>query len=225
MPRWPRCSTHSTRPPASGILGDGTAARSAEKTRLSKDALCNALPLDIQAGVPFNGFPMAPLVYTRQDSAFGPLLLLARDGYLTGLYFADRAHAPGIAPAWRHEDAAPIFIQVRLQLTEFAAGHRFSFSVPYVLNGTPFQRQVWREIAAVPYGETRSYGGLAARLGAFPRAVGTATGRNPISLIVPCHRVVGASGALTGYAGGLERKQRLLELETASFATCHAIAA
>jgi methylated-DNA-[protein]-cysteine S-methyltransferase len=168
---------------------------------------------------------MAPIVYARQESAFGPLLLLARDGCLIGLYFADRAHAPGIGPAWQHEEKVPVFTQVRLELEEFASGHRTSFTVPYVLTGTPFQRQVWRDIAAIPFGETWSYGGLAARLGAFPRAVGTATGRNPISLIVPCHRVVGASGALTGYAGGLERKKRLLELEAATFATCHAIAA
>ena len=167
---------------------------------------------------------MPPIVYARQESTFGPLLLLSRDGCLTGLYFADRPHAPGIDPSWRHEPDAPIFTEVGRQLAEFAAGERMSFSVPLSLSGTPFQKQVWRDIAAIPFGETRSYGELAARLGAFPRAVGTATGRNPISLIVACHRVVGASGALTGYAGGLERKQRLLELER-SFATCHAVAA
>ena len=91
------------------------------------------------------------------------------------------------------------------------------------LTGTPFQRQVWREIAAIEYGQTRTYGEIAARMGAFARAVGAAAGRNPICLLIPCHRVIGASGALVGYAGGLHRKERLLELErVALYANCGA---
>ena len=153
--------------------------------------------------------------YGRHDSALGPLLLLARDGCLTGLFFADQPHAPAILPGWRSDDDAELFLEVMRELAEYAAGQRREFDVPVALTGTPFQRQIWREIASIPYGETRTYGELAARLGAFSRAVGSATGRNPISLLIPCHRVVGSNGALTGYAGGLERKRRLLELESA----------
>jgi methylated-DNA-[protein]-cysteine S-methyltransferase len=169
---------------------------------------------------------MHPTIYTRHDSAFGPLLLLARDGYLTGLYFADQAHAPAIEMGWRRDDDDALFAQTVREISEFAEGERHAFSLPFAAHGTPFQKQVWREIAAIPFGETRTYGEIASRLGAFARAVGSATGRNPLSLVVPCHRVVGANGALTGYAGGLQRKRRLLDLEnTAAFATCGAVAA
>jgi methylated-DNA-[protein]-cysteine S-methyltransferase len=169
---------------------------------------------------------MHPTIYTRHDSAFGPLLLLARDGYLTGVYFADQLHAPAIDIAWRRDDDDVLFAQTVREISEFASGERHAFSLPFAGVGTPFQKQVWREIAAIPFGETRSYGEIASRLGAFARAVGSAAGRNPLSLVVPCHRVVGANGALTGYAGGLERKRRLLELESAAaFASCSAVAA
>jgi methylated-DNA-[protein]-cysteine S-methyltransferase len=153
--------------------------------------------------------------YTRHESSLGPLLLVARDSALIGLYFADQPHAPNVS-AWKGDDDAEIFAQAIVQIDEFVAGHRRKFDVPVALTGTPFQRQVWREIAAIEYGETRSYGELAARLGAFARAVGAAAGRNPICLFIPCHRVVGATGALVGYAGGLFRKEHLLELERAS---------
>ena len=164
--------------------------------------------------------------YTLHETAFGPLLLLARDSALIGLYFADQPHAPAIDRGWRRDDEAEIFAHALREINEFAAGQRREFTVPVALTGTPFQRQVWREIAAIEYGQTRSYGEIAARLGAFARAVGTAAGRNPICLFIPCHRMVGANGALIGYAGGLQRKQRLLELErTAAFATCDVPAA
>ena len=156
---------------------------------------------------------MHPTIYTRHDSAFGPLLLLARDGYLTGLYFADQMHAPAIDTAWRRDDDDPLFTQTIREVSEFASGERHAFSLPFAASGTPFQKQVWREIAAIPFGETRTYGEIAARLGAFARAVGSATGRNPLSLVVPCHRVVGAGGVLTGYAGGTQAKSFLLEFE------------
>jgi len=169
---------------------------------------------------------MNPIIYTRHDSAFGPLLLLARDGYLTGLFFAEQAHAPAIDPRWRRDDDDSLFAQAVREVSEFASGDRHAFSLPFAATGTPFQKQVWREIAAIPFGETRTYGELASSLGAFARAVGSAAGRNPLSLIVPCHRVVGANGTLTGYAGGLQRKRRLLELErSAAFATCSAVPA
>jgi methylated-DNA-[protein]-cysteine S-methyltransferase len=151
--------------------------------------------------------------YTRRESPLGPLLLLARDGALIGLYFEDQAHAPTPESGWRRDGDAEIFLQAAREIDEFAAGHRREFDVPVALTGTPFQRQVWREIAAIEYGRTRTYGEIAARLGAFARAVGSAAARNPLCLLIPCHRVVGAGGALTGYAGGLLRKERLLELE------------
>ena len=101
------------------------------------------------------------------------------------------------------------------QLTEYFAGQRQVFDLPLDLRGTPFQQRVWQAVLVVPYGETRTYGQIAVAIGkpAAARAVGAANGRNPISIVVPCHRVIGASGSLTGYAGGLERKRLLLELE------------
>jgi methylated-DNA-[protein]-cysteine S-methyltransferase len=162
--------------------------------------------------------------YTRQESAFGPLLLRAQHGTLTGLFFAEQPHAPAIGTDWTRDDEADIFAQTLREVNEFAAGERHEFHMSAGLVGRPFQVQVWREIAAIPYGETRSYGEIARQLGASPRAVGSATGRNPLSLVIPCHRVVGTGGALTGYGGGLEIKKRLLELERAT-ANCTAVMA
>ena len=162
---------------------------------------------------------MSTTTYTRQESAFGPLLLRAQNGTLTGLFFAEQTHAPTIGTDWTRDDEADIFVQTLREVAEFAAGERQEFHVEAGLIGRPFQVQVWREIAAIPYGKTRTYGEIARQLGGSPRAVGTATGRNPLSLVIPCHRVVGAGGALTGYAGGLDRKRRLLELER-SAASC-----
>jgi methylated-DNA-[protein]-cysteine S-methyltransferase len=156
---------------------------------------------------------MSTTTYTRGDSAFGPLLLRAQHGTLTGLFFADRPHASAIGLDWTRDDEADIFVQTLREVNEFAAGERHEFHVDAGLAGRPFQVQVWREIAAIPFGETLSYGEISRQLGASPRAVGSATGRNPLSIIIPCHRVVGASGALTGYAGGLDLKKRLLALE------------
>jgi methylated-DNA-[protein]-cysteine S-methyltransferase len=109
----------------------------------------------------------------------------------------------------------PILVETERQLTEYFAGKRRSFSVPLDLRGTPFQRNVWEALLAIPFGETRTYGELAERLGnpQASRAVGAANGKNPVSIIVPCRRVIGATGKLTGFAGGLEAKARLLSLE------------
>jgi len=156
---------------------------------------------------------MQPTVYARHESAFGPLLLRARDNKLTGLWFADQAHAPQIGSDWKRDDGAGIFLRTIQQIDEFAKGKRRQFDVPYTMSGSPFQMLVWQSIAAIPFGQTQTYGDMARRLGAFPRAIGTAAGRNPICLLVPCHRVVGTNGALTGYAGGLARKAQLLNLE------------
>jgi methylated-DNA-[protein]-cysteine S-methyltransferase len=161
------------------------------------------------------------ILYARHESAFGPLLLRARDRKLTGLWFADQPHVPAIGSDWRRDDSAEIFTRTVREIAEFAKGERRTFDVPHALSGSPFQMLVWQSIAAIPFGETRTYGDIAQRLGAFSRAVGSAAGRNPICLLVPCHRVVGSNGALTGYAGGLDRKKQLLELETKrALATC-----
>jgi methylated-DNA-[protein]-cysteine S-methyltransferase len=121
---------------------------------------------------------------------------------------------PGPArPAWQRDDAA--FPDVRRQLGEYFAGERTTFELELHLDGTAFQRTVWHALTEIPYGETISYGELARRIGRpdRARAVGTANGQNPIAVIVPCHRVIGANGKLVGYGGGLENKRRLLDLE------------
>src|SRR5205807_5632410 len=119
-----------------------------------------------------------------------------------------------LEPGWRADRGA--FADVSRQLAEYFAGDRTAFNVPLAAGGTPFQRAVWEGLQDIPYGETVSYGELARRIGrpSAVRAVGLANGRNPIAVIVPCHRVIGADGTLTGYGGGIERKRLLLELET-----------
>ena len=154
--------------------------------------------------------------YTRYDTSLGPLYATARDGVLTGLYFDGGRHAPKIGPTWTEcaNHTAP-FAECGRQLREFLDGRRHEFDLPVAPQGTDFQKRVWREIARIPYGRTLSYAELAQRAGApaAARAAGAATGRNPLSIVVPCHRVIGAGGSLTGYAGGIERKTRLLEIE------------
>jgi methylated-DNA-[protein]-cysteine S-methyltransferase len=151
--------------------------------------------------------------HTVMDSPVGPLTLVAEDGTLAALYMQQQRHRPDPEVFGERDDAA--FVDVVGQLREYFAGQRRSFDVPLTLQGTPFQRQVWAALCEIPYGETTSYGELAARLGRpnAARAVGLANGRNPIGIIVPCHRVVGADGALTGYGGGLDRKEHLLAFE------------
>jgi len=154
-------------------------------------------------------------LHTTVDSPIGPLLLLADDegGPLRGLYMQAGLRPKRIDPRWR---AAPeAFDDVRVQLGEYFAGTREAFDLPLAPVGSPFQLAVWAQLRAIPYGETRTYGELAVRLGqpTAARAVGLANGDNPISVIVPCHRVIGADGSLTGFGGGLERKRILLDLE------------
>jgi methylated-DNA-[protein]-cysteine S-methyltransferase len=141
-------------------------------------------------------------------------LLAFGDGtYLHGLYMSGQKGEPSPASDWRRCDEA--FDAVRDQLAEYFAGERRSFDLLLRPAGTPFQTRVWHELAQIPFGATISYAQLAARVGkpGAARAVGHANGRNPIGIIVPCHRVIGASGALTGYGGGLENKRWLLEFE------------
>ena len=149
-------------------------------------------------------------------SPIGPLTLVAVDGALVGLRMAEHRHAPAPGSDEVPDDAA--FVDVAAQLTAYFAGGLDAFDVPLALGGTPFQQLVWTTLAEIPYGSTTTYGELAASIGqpGAARAVGLANGRNPVSIIVPCHRVVGADGSLTGYGGGTQRKRFLLELERGS---------
>jgi len=153
--------------------------------------------------------------FTRIATPAGTLFATAANGAITGLYFEDQKHFPPTADAWREDASAAPLAECARQVREYFEEKRTTFDLALAPEGTDFQRRVWREIARIPFGETITYGELAARAGApgSARAAGAATGRNPISIVVPCHRVVGSDGSLTGYAGGLARKARLLELE------------
>ena len=146
-------------------------------------------------------------------SPVGPLTLTARDGRLTRLHMDGQRHAPAGSPDGERDDAG--LAPVVEQLEAYFAGSRQAFDVPLDLAGTEFQRSVWAGLLEIPYGETMSYGELARRVGrpGASRAVGLANGRNPVAIIVPCHRVIGANGTMTGYGGGLDRKVWLLDHE------------
>ena len=149
------------------------------------------------------------------ESPHGPMLVTASEAGVTGVHFEGQKYFPGDDAESRRERRNPFLAQAVGELAEYFAGKRKRFEVALAPAGTPFQLAIWRAIATVPYGETISYGELARRAGApgHARAAGAATGRNPIGIIVPCHRIVGADGSLTGYAGGLSRKRALLALE------------
>ena len=151
----------------------------------------------------------------RIDSPVGPLLLAADDTGLRHIEFRDNRH-PANHADW-HGGDNEILHATALQLGEYFAGQRRSFDLPLSLQGTEFQLRVWRELAHIPYGETISYAQLAKRLGNpnGTRAVGAANGRNPLPIVLPCHRVIGADGAMVGFGGGLPIKQALLRLEGA----------
>jgi len=156
--------------------------------------------------------------HTVVDSPLGPITLLATNSRLTGLYLSERRHPPAPEVFGTEQsqapDAAP-FAAAAAQLGEYFAGRLTSFDLPVTMMGTAFQRLVWSALPDIPYGSTVSYRELAALIGrpSAARAVGLANGRNPVSIIVPCHRVIGSDGSLTGYGGGLERKRYLLDLE------------
>jgi methylated-DNA-[protein]-cysteine S-methyltransferase len=132
------------------------------------------------------------------------------------LHFHDEKHAPRQEADWQFDPDLPVFVRTRVQLDEYFAGERREFDVPIRPMGTAFQLRVWEVLLRIPYGVTTTYGAMAREIGqpTAMRAVGAANGRNPISIIVPCHRAIGADGTLTGYAGGLQRKRALLELES-----------
>jgi methylated-DNA-[protein]-cysteine S-methyltransferase len=154
------------------------------------------------------------LFYTTLESPIGELLLLGDSQRLRGLYMQRGRKPARVAPGWKRS-AAP-FSAAQEQLCQYFAGERQAFALPLELVGGEFELRVWNALLEIPYGETRSYGEIARRVGqpGAARAVGLANGRNPIAVIVPCHRVIGADGSLTGYGGGLERKRRLLQLES-----------
>jgi methylated-DNA-[protein]-cysteine S-methyltransferase len=149
--------------------------------------------------------------FTTVDSPIGELLLLSDGEALTGLSMQDASRPLPIDPGW--EPAA--LDEPRRELEEYFAGERTSFDLPLRPRGSAFQQAVWHALTGIPYGETRSYGEIARAIGKpdAVRAVGAANGANPIAVIVPCHRVIGADGSLTGFGGGLERKRTLLDLE------------
>jgi methylated-DNA-[protein]-cysteine S-methyltransferase len=152
--------------------------------------------------------------HTFIDTDLGRLTLTAEDGTLTGVYFPHHWRQP-TPERLGDEGFDPVFAKTEAQLTEYLAGDRQSFDLPLTLHGDDFQRRVWKLLEEIPYGATTTYGELADRLGnkALAQTVGKAVGDNPVSIVVPCHRVVGSDGKLTGYAGGLERKRALLDLE------------
>ena len=161
----------------------------------------------------FGGVPLVAQAVI--DSPLGPMTALATARGIAGLWFDDQTHHPGALDA--PTDARNLHLQaVRRRLEAYWSGQDYSpRKVPLDLHGTLFQRVVWQALLTIPHGRTRSYGEIAAQVGngAVPRATGTAVGRNPVSILVPCHRVIGANGSLTGYAGGLARKEHLLRHE------------
>jgi methylated-DNA-[protein]-cysteine S-methyltransferase len=157
---------------------------------------------------------LEPATHVTLPSPIGELTLVAAGGQLTGLYMEAQRHRPASAtfgPAGNPGDKP--FASAARQLAAYFAGDLTVFDLPLAPAGTPFQRRVWSALRTIPYGKTWSYGELARRIGSASRAVGLANGKNPIALIIPCHRVIGSDGSLTGYGGGLDRKRYLLDLE------------
>lgn len=161
----------------------------------------------------------SPVVHTVMDSPVGPLTLVGDGTALRGLYMDRQRYRPPEELFGEPDDTA--FAAAIEQLEEYFSGRRQVFDLPLAFAGTPFQQTVWTALCAIPFGETTTYGRLAAELGrpAAARAVGHANGKNPISIIVPCHRLVGSTGDLTDYGGGIERKRFLLALERATYGT------
>lgn len=154
--------------------------------------------------------------WTVLSSPIGDLRVIARDGAISAIEFSPFRADPAGRPLGERDDADPLLVMACTQLMEYFDRDRREFDLPLDPHGSEFQRAVWAELVKISYGETASYGQIAKRLGktnAASRAVGLANGSNPIPIVIPCHRVIGADGSLTGYAGGLERKQALLELE------------
>lgn len=156
-----------------------------------------------------------PVYYTLVSSPIGPLMLTSGGQALTGLYMSGPEGDFPVSAGWLREDGAVPFPEAARQLESYFNGTMTEFDLPLDPQGTPFQKRVWQQLIAIPFGTTISYGELATRLGdpKAVRAVGLANGRNPISIIIPCHRVIGSNGKLVGYGGGLPRKAALLDFE------------
>jgi methylated-DNA-[protein]-cysteine S-methyltransferase len=164
------------------------------------------------------GMPVTTTIqYCYTDTPLGQVLLTAEQGALSGLFFTDHVHSPQVEAAWERDDAS--LSRARRQLDEYFDAdvdrRRVDFELPLALSGSPFELAVWAALARIPYGTTVSYGEIARRIGrpTSARAVGAANGRNPVAIVVPCHRVIGADSRLTGYGWGIERKAWLLEHE------------
>ncbi|TPG33257.1 methylated-DNA--[protein]-cysteine S-methyltransferase [Mycolicibacterium hodleri] len=155
---------------------------------------------------------MNTVYYRTVDSPVGPLTLAGANGRLRHLRMVDQTYEPS-REGWQADDA--MFDDAVEQLEAYFSGDLVDFDLELDMVGTEFQRRVWAALVTIPYGETRSYGAIAAQIGSpgASRAVGLANGHNPVGIIVPCHRVIGANGSLTGYGGGLNRKEQLLEME------------
>jgi methylated-DNA-[protein]-cysteine S-methyltransferase len=153
--------------------------------------------------------------YTNFDSPLGKMRIASKSGAIFAIGFPGQKHDVEKQADWRRDDDAPELVAARTQLAEYFAGKRRDFDLPLAPQGSDFQQRVWDALLRVGYGRTSTYGALARALArpAAARAVGAAVGRNPIAIVVPCHRIIGADGSLTGYAGGLDRKTSLLALE------------
>lgn len=155
-------------------------------------------------------------MWTVMPSPVGTLRIVARDDAIAAIHFTPFQPGPEGRPVGERNDSDPLLVEAVSQLEAYFDRHLREFDLPLAPAGTDFQQRVWQQLVTIGYGATASYGEIAGRLGMTPaasRAVGLANGRNPIPIVVPCHRVIGANGTLTGYAGGVERKQVLLELE------------
>jgi methylated-DNA-[protein]-cysteine S-methyltransferase len=153
--------------------------------------------------------------FTHFDSPLGTMLAIGAETAITDLHMVSGKYLPKLADDWIDSPTLPVLLQLRTELDEYFAGTRKSFSVKLAPEGTAFQRAAWTALTKIPFGQTRSYGEQAASIGnpKAVRAIGAANGKNPIAIVVPCHRVIGANGTLTGYAGGLDKKEFLLKLE------------
>jgi len=156
------------------------------------------------------------------ETILGTLLIAEQGDGLEGLWFSGQRYYPAEAPGWERR-TSPLLADAESQVCAYFAGNRHGFNLPLAARGSPFQQKVWQYLQSIPYAQRHSYGQIAQSLGqpGSARAVGRAVGSNPWCLVIPCHRVVGSNGALTGYAGGLDRKRRLLELETNGEPTTH----
>jgi O-6-methylguanine DNA methyltransferase len=204
-------------PPPEPAGAGGRASRPSARTR-AVVGYPNEVRDDVMTSPFLAADPAAPTWYDIVDSPVGRILLTGDERALGGLYLLDAGeHSASVRPEWTRRPGG--FAAVAEQLAEYFAGSRREFDVPLAPRGTPFQLAVWEKLTKIPYGSTTSYGGVAAALGKSPvasRAVGLANGRNPVSIIIPCHRVIGADGSMTGYGWGVDRKEWLLRHEGAS---------